>query len=86
MNLTCILDIYFKFKGRKGCTLNHFRFWKIKKMVKWGNKQVKTHGPWGKARQEYHELEDEKLPLWSKKMGKKTWEMRHEARFNYMEI
>ena len=55
-------------------------------MVKWGNKQVKTHGPWGKARQEYHELEDEKLPLWSKKMGKKTWEMRHEARFNYMEI
>ena len=55
-------------------------------MVKWGNKQVKTHGPWGKARQEYHELEDEKLPLWSKKIGKKTWEMRHEARFSCMEI
>ena len=31
-------------------------------------------------------LEDEKLPLWSKKEGKKTWEMRHEARFSCMEI
>ena len=31
-------------------------------------------------------LEDEKWPLWSKKEGKKTWEMRHEARFNCMEI
>ena len=31
-------------------------------------------------------LEDEKLPLWSKKEGKKTWEIRHEARFNCVEI
>ena len=31
-------------------------------------------------------LEDEKWPLWSKKEGKKTWEMRHEARFSCMEI
>ena len=31
MSLTFILDIYIKFKGRKGCKLNHFRFWKIKK-------------------------------------------------------
>ena len=31
-------------------------------------------------------LKDEKWPLWSKKEGKKTWEMRHEVRFNYMEI
>ena len=31
-------------------------------------------------------LEYEKWPLWSKKEGKKTWEMRYEARFNCMEI
>ena len=31
-------------------------------------------------------LEDDKLPLWSKKEGKKAWEMRHEARFSCMEI
>ena len=31
-------------------------------------------------------LEDEKWPLWSKKEGKKTWKMRHEARFSCMEI
>ena len=31
-------------------------------------------------------LKYEKWPLWSKKEGKKTWEMRHEGRFNYMEI
>ena len=31
-------------------------------------------------------LKDEKWPLWSKKEGKKSWEMRHEARFNFMEI
>ena len=31
-------------------------------------------------------LEDEKLLLWSKKEGKKTWEMRHEVGFNCMEI
>ena len=31
-------------------------------------------------------LEDEKWPLWSKKEGKKTWKMRYEAKFNYMEI
>ena len=31
MGLTCILEIYLRFKGRKGCKLNYFRFWKIKK-------------------------------------------------------
>ena len=31
-------------------------------------------------------LGDEKWPLWSKKEDKKTWEMRHEARFSCMEI
>ena len=31
-------------------------------------------------------LEYEKWPLWSKKEGKKTWEMRHEARFGCMKI
>ena len=31
-------------------------------------------------------LEDEKWPLWSKKEGKKTWKMRHEARFSCMKI
>ena len=31
-------------------------------------------------------LENEKWPLWSKKEGKKTREIRHGERFNYMEI
>ena len=31
MSLNFILEIYIKFKGRKWCKLNHFRFWKIKK-------------------------------------------------------
>ena len=31
-------------------------------------------------------LEDKKWPLWSKKEGKKTWEMMHEARFSCKEI
>ena len=31
-------------------------------------------------------LEHEKWSLWSKKEGKKTWEMKHEARFSCMEI
>ena len=25
-------------------------------MVEWGNKCVKSHGPWGKARRGYHEF------------------------------
>ena len=31
MSLICILETYLRFKGRKWCKLNHFRFWKIKK-------------------------------------------------------
>ena len=31
-------------------------------------------------------LEDDKCPLWSKKEGNKTWEMRHGARLSCMEI
>ena len=31
-------------------------------------------------------LEYDKLPLWSKKEGKKAWEMRQETRFSCMEI
>ena len=59
------------FKGIKGCKLNHFRFWNIKKWLNEKNKQVKTHGPWGKARQEYMSLEVEKWPLWSRKKARK---------------
>ena len=31
MSLICTLETYLRSKGRKGCKLNHFRFWKIKK-------------------------------------------------------
>ena len=31
MSLTYILEIYLKFKGRKGCELNYFRFSNIQK-------------------------------------------------------
>ena len=33
MSLNCILEIDLKFKGRKWCKLNQFRFWNIKKML-----------------------------------------------------
>ena len=39
----------------------------------------------GRQDKDIMSLEDEKLPLWSKK-GNKTWEMRHEARFSCMKI
>ena len=68
MILTCILEIYLKFKGRKGWKLNHFRFWNIKK--------------WERQDKGITRLGDEKWPLWSKKEGKKTWEMRLEVRFS----
>ena len=67
MILTCILEIYLRFKGRKGWKFNHFRFWKIKK--------------WERQDKGIKRLGDEQWPLWSKKEGKKTWEMRLEARF-----
>ena len=31
MSLIYTLETHLRFKGRKGCKLNHFRFWKIKK-------------------------------------------------------
>ena len=31
MSLTYILEIYLRLKRMKGCKLNHFRFWNIKK-------------------------------------------------------
>ena len=49
MSLTCILEIYLRFKERKWCKLNHFRLWKIKKRFKWGKRRIKTHGLWEKA-------------------------------------
>ena len=81
MSLTCILDIYLRFKERKWCKLNHFRFWKIKK---WLNKEIsKSRLMDLKERQDENvmSLGDDKWPLWSKKEGKQTWKMRHEARF-----
>ena len=62
MSLTFILEIYLRFKGRKGWKLNHFRFWKIKKGErqdkditrlgddKWHyrvRKKARKHGKWG---------------------------------------
>ena len=41
MSLTYILEIYLRFKGRKGCKLNHFRCWKIKKGL---NEEISESG------------------------------------------
>ena len=43
MSLTCILEIYLRFKGRKWCKLNHFRFWKIKKGL---NGEIANQDSW----------------------------------------
>ena len=33
-----------------------FKIFKDQERVKWGNKWVKTHGPWGKEKRWYHEF------------------------------
>ena len=86
MSLICILEIYLRFKGRKGCKLNHFRFWKIKKGLNERISESRLMDYEERQDKDIMSLKDEKWPLWSKKEGEKTWKMRHEARFNYMEI
>ena len=53
MSLTFILEIYLRFKGRKGCKLNHFRFWKIKK---WLNEEMSES-----RLMDYEERQDEDI-------------------------
>ena len=81
MNLTCILEIYLKLKRRKWCKLNHFRFWKIKKGIYDEISESRLMDRKERQNEDIMSLEDDKWPLWSKKEGKKTWEMRLEARF-----
>ena len=79
MSLNCILEIYLEFKQRKWCKFNRFRFWNIKK---WLNEEINES-----RLVDYEERQDEdimglgddKWPLWSKKEGKWTWIMKHEA-------
>ena len=86
MSLICTLETYLKFKGRKGCRLNHFKFWKIKKGLNEEISELRLMDHKERQDEDIMSLEDEKWPLWSKKEGKKTWEMRCEARFSCMEI
>ena len=86
MSLTYTLETYLKLEGKKGCKLNHFRFWKIKKGLNEEISELRLMNHEKRQDEDIMSLEDEKWPLWSKKEGKKTWEMRHEVRFSCMEI
>ena len=86
MSLIYTLETYLMFKGRKLCKLNDFRFWKINK---WLNEEISESRLIERKEgqdEDIMSLVDDKWPLWSKKEGKKVWEMRHEARFNCMKI
>ena len=78
MSLTCILEIYLRFKGRKWCKLNHFRFWKIKKGLNEEISESRLMDYEERQNEDIISLGDHKWPLWSKKDGKQTWNMRHE--------
>ena len=78
MSLTCILEIYLRFKGRKWCKLNHFRFWKIKKGLTGEISESRLMEYEERQNEDIISLGDHKWPLWSKKDSKQTWIMRHE--------
>ena len=86
MSLTCTLATYLKFKERKRYKLNHFRFWRIKKWLNEEISESRLIDHEKRQNEDIMSLEYEQWPLWSKKKGKKTWEMRHEARFSCIEI
>ena len=86
MSLIYTLEIYLRFKGRKLCKLNDFRFWKIKKGLNEEISESRLIERKERQNKDIMRLEDDKWPLWSKKEGKEAWEMRHEARFGCMEI
>ena len=77
MSLICTLETYLKFKGRKWCKLNDFRFWKIKKGLNEEISESRLMDRKERKDEDIMSLEDEKWPLWSKKEGKKAWEIRH---------
>ena len=78
MSLTCILEIYLRFKGRKWCKLTHFRFWKIKKWLNEEISELRLMDYEERQNEDIMSLGDHKWPLWSKKDGKQTWIMNHE--------
>ena len=86
MSLTCTLETYLRFKGRKWCKLNHFKFWKIKKGLNEEISESRLMNHEKRKDEDIMSLEYEKWPLWSKKEGNKTWKMNHEARLSYMKI
>ena len=67
MSLTCILGIYIRFKGRKGCKFNHFIFWKIKKMLNEEMSKSRLMGYEERQDEDVMSLGDEDWLLWSKK-------------------
>ena len=74
MSLICTLKTYLRFKGRKWCKLNHFRFWKIKKGVNEEISESRLMDHKERQDEDIMSLKDEKWPLWSKKESKKTWQ------------
>ena len=81
MSLTFIWEICLKFKEKKDASWNHFRFWKIKKGLNEKMSKLRLMKYEGRQDEDIMSLGDEEKPLWSKKEGTKTWEMRHEAKF-----
>ena len=70
MSLICTLETYLRFKGRKWCKLNHFRFWKIKKRL---NEEISES-----RLMDHKERQDE--TSWVLKMRNDHYRVRKEAR------
>ena len=82
MSLTCTLETYLRFKGRKWCKLNHFKFWKIKKGLNEEISESRLMNHEKRKDEDIMSLEDEKWPLWNKKEGKEKngkWGMKQDS-------
>ena len=80
MSLICTLETYLRFKGRKLCKLNDFRFWNIKKGLNEEISESRLIERKERKNKDIMRLEDDKWPLWSKKEGKKhgKWGMKQD--------
>ena len=87
MSLICILDIDLRFKGRKRCKLNYFRFWKIKKGLNeeisesrlMDHEEGKTRISWVWKMRNYHygvRRKARKHGKWGMKKDSTAWKFR----------
>ena len=73
MSLICTLETYLRFKGRKGCKLNHFRFWNIKKGLNEEISESRLMDHEERQDENIMSLEDEKDHYGVRKKVRKHW-------------